>query len=80
LNAQNINKYNNHEWIHIHHCCSIAGCRVDKILVLNKLGLGVVPNSFLSSGWSLHLLSLIVLTDILLAFHLGSQGHPSSIT
>jgi hypothetical protein len=49
----------------------VASCQVDKVLVLTKLGLKVVPNSFLLSGWSILPSLLKVLTNFLLACHLG---------
>ncbi len=54
--------------------------KVDKVIVLNKLGLKVVPNSFLSNGWSLLPPLLKVLIDFPSTCHLGIEGHPSCVT
>jgi hypothetical protein len=52
----------------------------DKVIVLNKLGLKVVPNIFLSSDRSLLPPSLKVLIDFPSTCHLGVEGHPSCVS
>jgi hypothetical protein len=59
---------------------TIVGCRINKVIVLTKLGLEVVRNSFLASGWSLFPLLLKVLTNFPSTCHLGIQGHPFFVT
>jgi hypothetical protein len=58
---------------------TVDNYRVDKVLILNKSGLGVAPNSSFSSGQSLLPSSFKVLIDFLSTCRLGIQGHPSSI-
>ncbi len=58
---------------------TVVSCRVDKVFVLNKLGLGVVPNNYFSSSRSLLPLSLKVFTIFLSACYLSIRIHPYSI-
>jgi hypothetical protein len=58
----------------------IASCQVDKKIILNNLGLRVVPNSSFSSGWSLLPLSLIVFIDFMSIYRLWIWSHLFSVT
>lgn len=50
---------------------AVVGCQIDKVLVLNKSRIIVVPNSFISSDRSLFPPSFKVFIDFLSTFHLG---------
>jgi hypothetical protein len=50
---------------------AVVGCQIDKVLVLNKSRIIVVPNSFISSEQSLFPPLFKVFIDFLSTFHLG---------